>query len=100
MEDALERIVKKHFPKFYRQEGAAEVVAHQLRSLIGELDQPTKDRIRALPVDKLTRLGESLLKFESKDDLEKWLRRNAPAPKRARRANGTKSQARKKSSRK
>jgi predicted transposase/invertase (TIGR01784 family) len=96
MEDVLERIVKKHFPKFYRQEGAAEFALRQLRFKVGALDQEIERRIRALPMGKLTQLGESLLDFESRDDLEKWLRRNSPAAKRARRGNGAKSQSRKK----
>jgi predicted transposase/invertase (TIGR01784 family) len=62
-----------------RKEGAAELVLIQLRRQVGKLDQEIEGQVRALPVAKLKRLGESLLDFESQDDLEKWLRRHAVA---------------------
>jgi hypothetical protein len=103
METILDRLEKELIQRCLaegrqegRQEGAAELILRQLRRQLGKLDQAAEDRIRALPVGKLTRLGESLLGFESRAELEEWLRRNSPAPRRTRHVDGAKSQRRKK----
>jgi hypothetical protein len=97
METVFDRMEKKLIQRG-RQEGAAELILSMLRRQIGVLEQTVEDRISALPVAKLKRLGEDLPGFKSLDDLEKWLRRYAPMP--TRRVKVTKSQGRKKASQK
>jgi len=97
METVFDRMEKKLIQRG-RQEGAAELILSMLRRQIGALEQKVEDRISALPVAKLKRLGEELPGFKSLDDLEKWLRRYAPVP--TRRVKVTKSQGRKKASQK
>ncbi len=45
----------------------------QLQSLLGEIAEATREKIKALPNDKLEALGVALLGFTSFDDLRKWL---------------------------
>lgn len=66
------------------QLGFADMTLLQLRQLLGSLDQTTEQRIRALPLEKLALLGESLLGFQAMDDLERWLQKHVPSPRPAR----------------
>jgi hypothetical protein len=55
---------------------AATMTLDQLRLQVGRLDRETTEKIRALPVASLKRLGKALLRFETRADLDAWLRRN------------------------
>lgn len=56
-----------------RQEMAAELTLRQLTRKLGDLDATTRDRIAALPTERLTALSEALLDFASPADLHAWL---------------------------
>ncbi|MGH9845812.1 MAG: DUF4351 domain-containing protein [Blastocatellia bacterium] len=62
-----------------RLDGSAGIVLRQLRGLFGEIDE---ERIRTLPLKKIEKLGDALIKFDSIEDLKSWLRKNAPAKRR------------------
>ena len=65
------------------EQGAASIVLRLLQRRLGELKASVIARIEALPLEKLERLSEALLEFNSIKDLNKWLRENAPTrPKR------------------
>lgn len=64
------------------REGATELTLQLLRAKLGRLDLATKERVQALAYPQLKQLTKALLQFESRADLEKWLRRHAaPATK-------------------
>ena len=59
-----------------RQEGLAHervLVLRQLRKRLGDLDPAVKEQIETLSVDRLDQLGEALLDFNVRDDLNIWL---------------------------
>jgi hypothetical protein len=62
-----------------RQEGALRMVLRLLRRRLGALPKATTKRVAALPLDHLEPLGEALLDFTTKADLDRWL--NARRPK-------------------
>jgi Domain of unknown function (DUF4351) len=64
------------------QTGSASIVLRQLRGVFGQLDESLQERIRALPLKKIEKLGDALIKFESVKDLDAWLKQNAPASRR------------------
>ncbi len=51
-----------------------------IQQLLGEADEATQEKIRALPNRRLEALGEALLGFTSFDDLHKWLSDNSDQP--------------------
>jgi flagellar biosynthesis/type III secretory pathway protein FliH len=51
-----------------------------IQRLLGELDEATQEKIKALPNDKLEALSVALLGFASFDDLHKWLNDNSDEP--------------------
>ncbi|MBW3598333.1 MAG: DUF4351 domain-containing protein [Planctomycetes bacterium] len=52
-----------------------ETFLMQLTELCGDLPGETEQRIRALDVEQLQKLGKDLLRFQSLGDLESWLER-------------------------
>ncbi|SJM89265.1 Rpn family recombination-promoting nuclease/putative transposase [Crenothrix polyspora] len=56
-----------------RQEGEAKLILRLLVRLFGELGADTQNRITRLNVGQLEALGEALLDFSSKEDVERWL---------------------------
>ena len=59
-----------------RQEGLAHervLVLRQLRKRLGDLDPAVKEQIETLSADRLDQLGEALLDFNTRDDLNIWL---------------------------
>lgn len=67
-----------------RQEGVADLTLRLLHRRVGTLPPTTETQVRALPLTKLTRLGEALLDFQAPEDLEKWLQRQTAPRKRTR----------------
>ena len=59
-----------------RQLGEAELVMRQLIRRFGALPQSKEKAIRKLPLAKLEALGEALLDFASRSDLNRWLRQH------------------------
>ena len=57
--------------------GERKVILHQLRNGWRGLGRETEGRLESLSLDELERLGEALLDFSSRRDLEAWLQ--APA---------------------
>ncbi len=51
-----------------------------IQQLLGEIDEATQEKVRALPNRRLEALGEALLGFTSFDDLRKWLNDNSDQP--------------------
>lgn len=83
MQDFFEIVEKERLQRERqegRQEAATALTLRQLRRRVGKLKRALEAQIHALPLNKLTQLGEALLDFESREDLEKWLRRHAAAP--------------------
>ena len=87
METILEKIIRESIearsPEFLEYDEqkaqramAATMTLDQLRLQVGRLDRETTEKIRALPVASLKRLGKALLRFETRADLDAWLRRN------------------------
>jgi hypothetical protein len=60
-----------------RREGQVELVLRQIKRRWGALPLPQKRAIRSLKLAKIETLGESLLDFESRADLFRWLKQNA-----------------------
>ncbi len=60
-----------------RQEGEVELVLRLLSRRLGALSAAEKRVIRKLDLEKIEALGESLLDFESRSDLSRWLEKNA-----------------------
>ncbi len=62
------------------EQGERRLLLRQLRKQVGRLDRATVAQIESLPVDRLEELGEALLNFHSRSDLDAWLKshRNGP----------------------
>jgi hypothetical protein len=60
-------------------EGSTSVLLNQLAKLCGPLPEEVQQRIRCLPFERLSALGEALLDFRSLSDLQAWLSANACA---------------------
>jgi flagellar biosynthesis/type III secretory pathway protein FliH len=56
-----------------RQEGESALVMRLLNRRVGPLTKRLEKRVRALPVEQLENLGEALLDFQSRAELERWL---------------------------
>ena len=56
-----------------REQGERTLVLRLLRKRLGELDRVTEERIEALPPEAVEQLGEALLDFSRRDDLQSWL---------------------------
>ena len=56
------------------QKGEAELILRLLVRRCGAVSAQQKSRIMAMPTDKLDALGEALLDFSDRADLEAWLR--------------------------
>jgi hypothetical protein len=61
-----------------RQAGIVDMVLRLLRRRIGPVPKATTKRVSALPLDQLERLGEALLDFTAKADLDRWLNAHRP----------------------
>ncbi len=59
------------------QQGFTEMTLRQLERRLGRVTIAQKKTITALPIPKLTKLGEDLLDFRTVTDLKLWLRQNA-----------------------
>jgi len=57
--------------------GERKVILRQLRKRVGGLDRATEDRLQALSSEELEWLGEALLDFSCRADLETWLQAHA-----------------------
>jgi predicted transposase YdaD len=55
------------------QEGEANLVLRQLNRRIGGISPELSAKIRSLSLEQLENLGEALLDFQSRQDLEQWL---------------------------
>ena len=56
-----------------RQEEAVNLLLRQLNRRIGAVSPQLSTKIQSLPIEQLEDLGESLLDFESIEDLKQWL---------------------------
>ncbi len=56
-----------------RQEGEAKLILRQLTRRFGVLGDDTQSRIKCLNIIQLEDLGEALLDFSTRQDVEKWL---------------------------
>jgi predicted transposase YdaD len=57
-----------------RQEGETDLVLRLLQRRCGLLSFDLQTQVRALPLDQLEALGESLLDFSEMADLENWFK--------------------------
>ncbi|HEX4947147.1 MAG TPA: DUF4351 domain-containing protein [Blastocatellia bacterium] len=57
--------------------GKLQLILQLLKVKFGSLDESLTARIEQLPVQKLEKLAEALLKFSDVSDLERWLKRRA-----------------------
>ena len=55
------------------EQGERKLVLRLLRKRLGGLDRDMEQRIEALPAEGVELLGEVLLDFSRRDDLEAWL---------------------------
>lgn len=77
MESVLLELGRKwnpHAVEAAKQEGMAEVVTTLLEYQLGKLTPTTMKRIQSLTAGSLKRLSTELLAFQTRDDLNKWLR--------------------------
>ena len=58
------------------QQGQAILVLRQLKRRLGEVETEDETRITGLSVEQLEALGEALLDFSNRDDLQEWLANN------------------------
>ena len=58
------------------QQGFMEMTLRLLEKRVGRVTKMQKKTITALPIPKLTQLGEDLLDFQSAKDLKLWLQQN------------------------
>lgn len=49
------------------------LILRLLKRRVGEVPEPLRTQIEALPIDQLEALGEALLDFSGMADLENWL---------------------------
>jgi hypothetical protein len=56
------------------EEGERNLVLRLLRKQVGRLPGAAVKRIEALPIDRLEELGEALLDFTCRGDLDAWLK--------------------------
>jgi hypothetical protein len=56
-----------------REEGERKLVLHQLQRKFGVLDPATVKEIEALPTDRIEELGDALLSFATRVDMDTWL---------------------------
>jgi hypothetical protein len=59
------------------QRGVRNLTLRQLEKRVGHVTMAQRKSITALPIPKLTKLGEDLLDFQTTNDLKLWLRQNA-----------------------
>jgi hypothetical protein len=69
MEEGLEKGIEQGVEK-----GERKLLLRQLRKQMGNLNRTTVKRIESLPIDRLEQLGEALLSFTCRGDLDAWLR--------------------------
>jgi len=65
-----------------RVQGAAQIVLRQLRRRMGAVSAVQARHIEALRLEQIEKLGEDLLDFTTASDLDQWLRRRRPSPRR------------------
>lgn len=58
------------------EQGERSLVLRLLTRRVGELPEPVRSQIEALPIAQLELLGEALLDFETIADLDAWLQQN------------------------
>lgn len=63
-----------------RQEEGRSLILRLLTRQVGELSEETRTRIYTLSLEQLENLGEALLEFEGKVDLETWFGSLEPLP--------------------
>lgn len=63
-----------------RQEGEANLVLRLLNRRIGGISSELSAKIPSLSLEQLENLGEALLDFQSRQDLEQWLENQAINP--------------------
>ena len=63
-----------------RQEGKSDLVLRLLNRRVGLLSKRWEKRVRALTVEQLENLGEALLDFQSRADLERWFQEQPGKP--------------------
>ena len=59
-----------------RHEEARDLVLRQLTHRFGRMERQLKQQIRKLSLAKIEALGEALLDFAERADLETWLEKN------------------------
>jgi len=72
-ETRVYREIKEEGREEGREEGERSLVLRLLTKKVGELDESMRDGIAVLSVEQLESLGEALLDFTSRSDLEEWL---------------------------
>jgi flagellar biosynthesis/type III secretory pathway protein FliH len=60
-----------------RREGQVEIVLSLLKCRVGDFPTAQEKKIRKLDLSQIGMLGKSLLEFESREDLTRWLKQNA-----------------------
>jgi predicted transposase YdaD len=73
-----ESVIYQEIKSEGRQEGRREeglnLILRLLNRRIGEISPQLSQRIQSLSIEQLENLGEALLDFNSREDLEQWLR--------------------------
>jgi len=72
-ETRVYREIKEEGREEGREEGERSLILRQLKRQVGELPQDVKPQVEALLLEQLEELGEALLDFTSRSDLEGWL---------------------------
>jgi hypothetical protein len=56
------------------QQGEADIILRQLRRKFGNFEVAFESEIQSFPIEKLAKLGEDLIDFQTIEDLSKWLK--------------------------
>lgn len=61
------------------EQGARKVAIRLLEQQLGDLSGTARQQIEQLKLEQIESLCEALLDFQTKDDLNRWLKQHAPA---------------------
>ena len=73
---SIERHAEERGRERGREEGSTRILLPILRRICGDLPQQIQDKVQLLTLEQCENLAESVLDFQSLEDLEHWLANN------------------------
>jgi len=68
--------IERHAEERGREEGSTRILLRILRRICGDLPQEMQDKVQLLTLEQCENLAESVLDFQSLEDLKNWLANN------------------------